>query len=221
MDQNKEVPRASMTGEPESGRRPTSPMTTPEPVPPRTHLEARLDLLERRVRSLDDRNEIVQLLASYGPSVDSGLSTIASGLWSERGVYDVDTGRMNGRSEIETMIGSHPHQGFLETGCGHVMSPPHITISRNTAVAICHSQLILRRPGSDGYQVLRVTANRWELARTVDGWKVVTRTSRLLDGRDDARAILASAFSASSGDFAGPMVGVRSQCSPSPEKVER
>ncbi|GAB2635511.1 nuclear transport factor 2 family protein [Prescottella soli] len=166
-----------------------------------TSIEDRLELLEQRVRLLDDHNQIMRLLYSYGPSVDSGLSTIASGLWIEDGVYDVDTGLMDGRSEIETMVQTDPHQGFLKQGCGHVMSPARITVSGDNAVAVCHTQLILRQPDNDGYQVSRVTANRWELIRTSAGWKVAIRTSRLLDGRDEPRAILASAFSPTAQDW--------------------
>lgn len=154
----------------------------------------RLRVLEQRLRLLEDHNAIMRLMSSYGPSVDSGLAAVVSGLWTEDGVYDVDTGRMNGRDEIATMVGTHPHQGFLEQGCGHMMSPAHITVEGDTAVAVCHTQLILREQEGSGYRVSRVTANRWELIRTQDGWRVTTRTSRMLDGHEDSRAILASSF---------------------------
>ncbi|GAA4474622.1 nuclear transport factor 2 family protein [Rhodococcus olei] len=150
--------------------------------------------LEQRVRVLEDHNAIMRLMYSYGPSVDSGLAAVVAGLWTEDGVYDVDTGRMDGRHEIANMVRTHPHQGFIQHGCGHVMSPAHITVDGDTAVAVCHTQLILRLPDGSGYQVSRVTANRWELIRTVDGWRVTSRTSRILDGQEESRAILASAF---------------------------
>ena len=160
-----------------------------------TDVESRLLALEKRVQLLDDHNEIMRLLYSYGPSVDSGLVTVVSGLWTEDGVYDIDThGRLEGRGEIEEMVRTHPHRGFLEQGCGHVMSPARITVDGETAVAVCHTQLILQKPDGRGYQISRVTANRWELARTTDGWRVATRTSRILDGHEGSRAILASTF---------------------------
>ncbi|TJZ78442.1 nuclear transport factor 2 family protein [Rhodococcus oryzae] len=156
--------------------------------------EYRLQVLEQRLRLLEDHNEIMRLMYSYGPSVDSGLADVVGGLWIEDGVYDVDTGRMAGRCEIENMVRTHPHQGFIQQGCGHIMSPAHITVDGDAAVAVCHTQLILRRPDGSGYQVSRVTANRWELIRTKDGWRVTTRTSRILNGQEGSRAILASAF---------------------------
>ncbi|MBP1158746.1 ketosteroid isomerase-like protein [Rhodococcus sp. PvR044] len=156
--------------------------------------ERRLLVLEQRLGILEDHNAIMRLMYSYGPSVDSGLDDVVGGLWIEDGVYDVDTGRMAGRRAIEDMVRTHPHQGFIQQGCGHIMSPAHITVDGDTAVAVCHTQLILRQPDGSGYQVSRVTANRWELIRTKDGWRVTTRTSRILDGQKGSRAILASAF---------------------------
>jgi hypothetical protein len=45
-----------------------------------------------------------------------------------------------------------------------------------------------------GFRIHRVGANRWELKRSKDGWKVVRRTLRPLDGTDDARALLRKAI---------------------------
>ncbi|WP_397517902.1 nuclear transport factor 2 family protein [Rhodococcus opacus] len=159
--------------------------------PDRPDTESRMQLLENRVQMLEDHNEIMRLMHSYGPAVDCGLADLVAGLWTDNGVYDVDTGRMDGRGQIEAMVRTDPHQGFLRQGCGHVMSPAHITVDGDAAVALCHTQLILRRPDGNGYQVSRVTANRWELTRTRDGWRVTTRTSRILDGQDEARRIFA------------------------------
>jgi hypothetical protein len=45
-----------------------------------------------------------------------------------------------------------------------------------------------------GFRIHRVGANRWELRRGEDGWKVTRRTLRPLDGSDDARALLREAI---------------------------
>ena len=47
---------------------------------------------------------------------------------------------------------------------------------------------------STGFRIHRVGANRWELKREKDGWKVTRRTLRPLDGGDDAQALLRQAF---------------------------
>ncbi|MDO9487571.1 MAG: nuclear transport factor 2 family protein, partial [Sphingomonadaceae bacterium] len=50
--------------------------------------EARLALLESRLRELEDRLEIYQLLSAYGPLVDSGDAEATADLWVADGVYD-------------------------------------------------------------------------------------------------------------------------------------
>jgi len=47
---------------------------------------------------------------------------------------------------------------------------------------------------SRGYRVHRVGANRWELERTAQGWKIKRRTLRPLDGTEPARTILRRAL---------------------------
>lgn len=46
---------------------------------------------------------------------------------------------------------------------------------------------------SSGFRIHRVGANRWELKRTTDGWKVTRRTLRPLDGSEGARELLRQA----------------------------
>ncbi len=69
------------------------------------------------------------------------------------------------------------------------MSFPHVRVEGDTAVATCYQTLIMHREG--GYRIDRQSANRWELARTADGWRVTRRTNRLLDGSAEARELLA------------------------------
>ena len=52
--------------------------------------------------------------------------------------------------------------------------------------------MLIARDGND-FRVRRPTANRWDLIRTADGWKIKRRTLRLLDGSPDARALLGRA----------------------------
>ena len=52
-----------------------------------------------------------------------------------------------------------------------------------------HSLVLLH--ADDGWRAVRLSANRWELRRTSDGWRVHARTAQLLDGRSTARELLA------------------------------
>ncbi|MFI0404539.1 nuclear transport factor 2 family protein [Actinomadura sp. 3N508] len=159
-----------------------------------TDLEGRLAALEERLRLLEDEREITRLILSYGPLVDSGCAGDVAALWDEDGVYDVDEILMTGRDEIDAMVRSAGHQGWIGGGCAHVAGPPHVTVSASgdEATAIGYTLMIVNR--ADGFVLRRATANRWRLRRTPSGWRVTDRTSRVLDGRDESPGLLAAHF---------------------------
>lgn len=152
--------------------------------------DERLARLEARVSELEDRLAIHDLVAAYGPLVDAGNAVAAAALWTAGGSYDVDTGRYDGHEGIAAMVESRQHQRLIARGCAHTTSPPSVRLDGETAVAVTQSQLLVRRADGTGFDVLRATAHRWELARTPAGWRITTRTSRLIDGGDDARELL-------------------------------
>ncbi|WP_068155376.1 nuclear transport factor 2 family protein [Rhodococcus phenolicus] len=149
-----------------------------------------VEKLARRVELLEDTLAIQQLVTTYGPAVDSGSAEAVGALWTEDGVYEVDSGAYRGRDEITAMVRSEAHQRFIHGGCGHLMDPLNIRVDGDTAVVTCHSQLILNT--DKGFRVARVTANRWELVRGDGRWQVKLRIARVLDGRADARDLLAA-----------------------------
>lgn len=149
----------------------------------------RIAELEARLRRVEDQLEISNIVASYGPFVDSGDGPGAAALWTIDGVYDVDTGLYDGHDGIRAMVESREHQALIERGCAHLTTPPRVDVDEDTAVAVTHSQLVLRNDAGR-YDVLRATAHRWELVRTAGGWRVERRTSRLLDGGNAARELL-------------------------------
>lgn len=157
-----------------------------------TDTETLLTALAARVQLLEDQLALMRMISSYGPAVDSGESAAVAGLWTEDGVYDVDTGCLRGHGEIEAMVQSKAHQSYIHGGSGHLVGPPHIDVDGDTAVATCHSQLVLHDQETRTYRVARITANRWEFARIDGQWKVTLRTNRILDGRAEAREILAA-----------------------------
>ncbi|MEV0354836.1 nuclear transport factor 2 family protein [Nocardia sp. NPDC050697] len=111
-------------------------------------------------------------------------------LWVEDGVYDVDSGYLAGHGELAAMVGSDQHQAFIARGCGHFLTPAHITVEHDHAIAAGHSLLVLRE--RDAFLIHRVTAHHWPLTRTPDGWRVRRRTSRILDGDVFAHRLLAA-----------------------------
>ncbi|MDI3388491.1 nuclear transport factor 2 family protein [Streptomyces sp. B-S-A8] len=147
-----------------------------------------LATLEARLRRLEDERDIARLMTSYGPLVDSGCAAEVAGLWEPDGVYDIDELYLSGRDEIDAMVRSAAHQGWIRAGCAHVVGPPHITVDGDTAVAVCHSLMVVHDEGR--YVVRRATANHWRLRRSDTGWLVTTRTNRILDGRPESPALL-------------------------------
>lgn len=157
-----------------------------------TGVESRVAALEARLRALEDEREIVRLILSYAPLVDSGRAPEVAALWDEDGVYDVDEILMRSPAEIEAMVGSANHRRWIEGGCAHFAGPPHVTVDGDDATAVGYTLMIVNSP--DGFVLRRATANRWTLRRTPSGWRAVTRTNRVLDGRTESPALLSTAF---------------------------
>lgn len=150
--------------------------------------EARLAALEARITSLEDQLAIYQLLATYGPSVDSRTGDVTASLWAENGSYDYGAAPLEGAATVGSLVNIEPHIHYVADGCAHVISVPHVSIDGDRAVAIGYSRVYLNQ--GDHWRVERAGANRWELVRTADGWRVQNRVNRLLNGQPEARALL-------------------------------
>lgn len=152
-------------------------------------LTARLAALETRLQQVEDEREIVNMLASYGPLVDSGASEETAALWDVDGVYDVGSQYLDGREAVRQMVLSEGHQGLIHKGSAHFNGPTHVTVDGDTATAVCHSLLILKN--SEGrFFVARAGSHLFTLVRTAEGWKIKRRTTRLLNGDAMARELL-------------------------------
>lgn len=146
-------------------------------------------VLAARVRNLEDREAIRNLIAAYGPSVDRGDAAAAAALWHEDGRYDVGGfGICRGREEIGTLLDGDVHHQLIGGGAAHVLSPVWIDVQGDRAEAAGYS-CVFRWTGS-AFEVFRVAANRWSFRRGADGWRAEERINRLLDGDDVARALL-------------------------------
>ncbi|MCW3843349.1 nuclear transport factor 2 family protein [Micromonospora yasonensis] len=149
--------------------------------------------LQRRVRELEDRLALLQILATYGPAVDSGSPAPAARLWTDDGVYDTDPTVLHGRAAITDMVTGELHQQLIHSGAAHLQGLPHLEVAGDRAVATAYSQLVLRDEASDSYRIWRTGVNRWEFIRTENGWQVTHRVNRQLDGSAEARELLRAA----------------------------
>jgi hypothetical protein len=158
-------------------------------------MEHRLEALEKKVRFLEDRLAIYQLVATYGPAVD-GLNGESLGrMWTEDGTYS--PGGFDpyvGNAAVAELINTSAHRSYAERGCAHVMSMPHVVVDGDTAVATNVSRVYVK--DGDQWRVDRASANRWELVRNEERWQVRNRTNRLLDGSEEPRQLLRAHLSA-------------------------
>lgn len=149
-----------------------------------------LPTVDERLTALEDREAIRNLIASYGPLADSGDAEAVAALWTEEGSYAVGgMAEAKGRAAIAALINGEVHRALMADGCAHLLGPVVIDLANDRAVARGHS--VVLRNGPSGFEVWRVSANRWELVRTTDGWRVERRVNAPLDGSEAARALLA------------------------------
>ena len=149
--------------------------------------QERLQDLARRLQALEDERDIAQLVARYGPLVDTGDSSVAD-FWVEDGVYDVDELLMEGATAVAAMVRSPQHQRFVAGGCAHFQGPVDVVLRGDEADAVGYSLMLVHEEA--GFRLRRVTANHWYLTRSDSGWRVARRTSRKLDGSEGAREVL-------------------------------
>ena len=161
-------------------------------------LSAAVAELSAKVRSLEDHVELTQLVARYGPAVDSGSADATAGLWVDDGVFDVvNLMTMNGREDIAGMVNGDGHQSLIMNGCAHVLTVPRIVVDGDRAQGWNYALNIRWDREADRFWVARVSANTWNFRRTPSGWRVVDRTNANLDGSEKPRAMLRGSADAS------------------------
>jgi hypothetical protein len=153
----------------------------------------RLAQLEQRLQRIEDERAIERVLASYGPLVDAGEADAAAALWATDGSYDVEGWSMRNRDDVAEMVRSDAHQGLIGSGSAHFLGPAVVTVDEDEAVAVCESVLLLYR--DDRFVVGRAGANYFRLRRIDDRWQIVSRTTRSLDGKTEARQLLSDGIS--------------------------
>ncbi len=155
-------------------------------------LRAVVAALEARVSLLEDHLAVTQLVAQYGPAVDSGSAEAAAGLWTEDGIFDaVGAMEMHGREQIAGMVRTQGHQDLITNGCGHVLTVPHVAVDGDEAEGRSYALNIRWDPDAQRFWVARLSANTWRWVRTPDGWRVAERVNANLDGTPEHRGMLA------------------------------
>jgi len=162
--------------------------------------------LEDRVRAVEDKLAIFHLIASHPPAADTGTDRYYREAFVADGEMDLGGGKgALGNDTIGALVKTPEHHAAIAGGLCHFAGLPRVEIDGDSAVAISYLQIITPdrqaaprevsgHGSTTGFRIHRVGANRWELKRGKDGWKVVRRTLRPLDGTGDAQALLREAI---------------------------
>src|SRR5215475_2944086 len=162
--------------------------------------------LEQRIRAIEDRLAIYNLIASHPPRADTGAQGYIRSIFADDAVLDLGGDKTaTGNEAISGMSQRPAHQEAIRGGLAHFAGLPHVELDGDRAVVTSYLQIITPHPSAEpvevpahgvskGYRVHRVGANRWELVRTAAGWKIKRRTFRSLDGSNDALDILRRAL---------------------------
>ncbi len=159
--------------------------------------------VDERLRDIEDRLEIYNLIASHPPSADTAADYYTSAVYTEDGVFDRGEGLSGavGNAAIGAITQTPEHQQAIQGGVAHFSGLPHIELAGEAAFVTSHLQILTpdilgddrelpNHGSSTGFRIHRVVANRWTLARTPEGWKIRSRKLRPLDGSAPARDIL-------------------------------
>jgi hypothetical protein len=165
--------------------------------------------LEQRMKAIEDRLEILNLVAGHPPSADTGADYYAEAVYTEDGVFDrgPDLSGASGNKAIAASLKSTGHQAAIAGGLAHFTGLPYVELDGDTAIVTSYLQILAPHKTGDpievpnhgasrGYHIHRVVTNRWELVRTSAGWKIKRRTIRLVDGTEPSREILRGALAA-------------------------
>lgn len=146
--------------------------------------------VEARLRAIEDRLAIYQVICGYGYAVDGLNGEAVGSCYVEDGIYAVgDIGAFEGRDSIAAITRDPGHLKLVEAGCAHMSSLPHVVIDGDRATATCHT--MLARHGENGFFIGRLSASRLELAREAQGvWKIVHRQNYMLNGDPAGPALL-------------------------------
>ena len=162
--------------------------------------------IEDRIRAIEDRLEIYNLIASHPPSADTGADYYTRAVYADDGELDLGRDKAaTGKDTIAAITRTPAHQAAIAGGLAHLAALPHIALDGDRATVSSYLQILTPHPTAEphevpnhgvskGFRIHRVASNRWELERTASGWKIRRRTVRTIDGSEPPREILRGAL---------------------------
>lgn len=161
--------------------------------------------LEGRLRKVEDKLAIYELIASHPPSADTGHADYTLSVYQEDGVFDrgPTLDGAHGAKEIAAFILRPEHEAAISGGLAHFAGLPLIDLHGDTAIVTSYLMIVhldhegtprdlLNHGVSTGYRIHRAVVNRWELQRQNNRWTIARRTLLPVNGSDIQRELLRS-----------------------------
>jgi MFS transporter, FSR family, fosmidomycin resistance protein len=136
--------------------------------------------LERRIRAIEDRLEIYNLIAGHPPSADTGASHYAEAVYAADGVFDrgPDLSGAVGNKAIARSLQSAGHQAAIAGGLAHFTGLPHVTINGDSAVVVSYLQILTPKKTGEPVEVPNHGASRGYAIANIPGGIFVDSVGR-------------------------------------------
>ena len=131
--------------------------------------------VEARLRALEDKEQIAQLLIDYGRHLDSRDLRAYASLFAEDGEWVGGFGTVKGRANIQAFMEKNMGTGPNKAGNYHIMSNFAITVTGDTATAWSRWAFVV--PGERGAAISQAGRYDDTFVREKGVWKFKRRTA--------------------------------------------
>ena len=131
--------------------------------------------VEARLRVLEDKEQIAQVLIDYGRHLDSRNLAAYASLFAEDGEWVGGFGTVKGRANIQAFMEKNMGTGPNKAGNYHIMSNFAITVTGDTATAWSRWAFVV--PGERGATISQAGRYDDTFAREKGVWKFKRRTA--------------------------------------------
>jgi hypothetical protein len=138
-----------------------------------------MDELERRLRALEDREEIRELIARYAFEVDCGAPPDWASVFSAD--IEMAAGKLGvsrGLAEIERRFTRTEHLDAIREGSQHAYSNVVVDLAVDGDEATAWGYACVHTRHDGAWRVYTLGVNEWRLRRQPQGWRFVERQRR-------------------------------------------
>ena len=131
--------------------------------------------LDARLRALEDKEQIAQVLIDYGRHLDSRNLAAYASLFADDGEWVGGFGTVKGRANIQAFMEKNMGTGPNKAGNYHIMSNFAITVTGDTATAWSRWAFVV--PGERGATISQAGRYDDTFVREKGAWKFKRRTA--------------------------------------------